>query len=417
MDTKALIEERVKLHEDNKALLARATDEKRNLTKEEQDTFDRRDARGTEIRQQLDQYHSNSQRVAEEERQLGESRGRKVETQVIPIEDGRAKDADLAFRAWCLGDQASDEMVAAAGRIGFRHMRPQFEARALSSVTATQGQNTIPDEMMRAYVELMKWYGSVRNLSTVFTTTTGAPLPIPTVDDTANTGEIVADSGGITTTADPAFGQVILGSFKYSSKAVIVPWELLQDSSMNIPAYLGGAFGTRIGRKQNADFTVGGGTTLPFGIVPRASLGKTAAATNAVTWDEVIDLHHSVDKAYRAQPSYGLMMHDTTAAYLRKLKDSQNRYLWEVSLQLGQPDRAFGTPVHINNDMSASFATAEKIIIAGAFSAYHVRDAGGPTFIRADELRVLNGQVVFVSWQRSDGNLIDTTAVRYLRLA
>jgi len=30
---------------------------------------------------------------------------------------------------------------------------------------------------------------------------------------------------------------------------------------------------------------------------------------------------------------------------------------------------------------------------------------------------VLNHQVVFLAFQRSDGNLIDTTAVRYLRTA
>jgi HK97 family phage major capsid protein len=414
MDTKALIEERVKLHEDNKALLDKAEKEGRSaLNSEEQVEFDKRDARSVEIRKTLD----NHARVEAEERALGESRGRRVDSAIVPVEDARAADQQLAFRAWAMGDDAPDEMVAAAQRLGFRHRQKTLEVRALSSVTATQGQNTIPDEMMRAFVDVQKWYGSVRSLSTVWPTATGAPLPIPTGDDTSNTGEIVADGGAITTTADPTFGQVTLGSFKYSSKALIVPWELLQDSFLNLPVYLGQKLGERIARKQNADYTVGGGTTLPFGVVPRASLGKTAAATNLITWDEVIDLTHSVDKAYRAQPSFRLMMHDLTAAFLRKLKDSQNRYLWEVSLQVGQPDKAFGIPVEINNDMSSSFATGEKLVLAGAFSYYNIRDAGGVTFIRADELRVLNGQVVFLAWQRSDGNLTDTTAVKYLRTA
>lgn len=97
---------------------------------------------------------------------------------------------------------------------------------------------------------------------------------------------------------DPTFGVVTLGSFKYSSKAVIVPWELLQDSSINLPQYLGNKLGERVARKQNTDFTAGGGTTLPFGVQVQAALGKTAAATNAITFDEVIDLYHSVDAAY-----------------------------------------------------------------------------------------------------------------------
>jgi len=413
MDEKALIEERVKLFEDNKALLDKADAEKRALTAEEQQTFDRRDNEITDIRKRLD----NRAKVAAEERALGESRGRKTEDSIIPVEDSRAQDADLAFRAWAMGRHAKPEMVRAAERIGFNHNAPELEARALSSITATQGLNSIPDEMMKAYYEVQKWYGRVRNLATVYNTSTGASLPLPTVDDTANTGEIVADGGAITTTADPSFGLVTLGSFKYSSKAVIVPWELLQDSSINLPQYLGAALGTRIARKQNTDFTAGGGTTLPFGVQVQSSLGKTAAATNLITWDEVIDLYHSVDIAYRNKPSSGFMMHDSVAAFLRKLKDSQNRYLWEMSLQVGQPDRAFGQPIYINNDSDSSFATNKRLVIYGDFSAYAIRDAGAPTFMRADELRILNGQVVFLAFQRSDGNLVDTTAVKHLRTA
>jgi HK97 family phage major capsid protein len=413
MDTKALIHERLQLHEQNKALLAKADTEKRTaLTPEEQAEFDRRDARITQIRQALDNYV----KTEAEERALAESAGRKTETALAAPD--HARDVNLAFRAWACGEEARAEEVEAAQRLGFRHMRSQLEMRALSSVTATQGQASIPDEMMRAYVEIQKWYGRVRNVAEVFSTSTGAPLPIPTTDDTANTGEIVADGAAITTTADPLFGVVTLGAFKYSSKAVIVPWELLQDSSINLPVYLGTALGTRIARKQNTDFTVGAGTTLPFGVVTQASLGKTAAATNAITWDEVIDLFHSVDIAYRNRPASGFMMHDGTAAFLRKLKDSQNRYLWEMAVQAGQPDRAFGQPVIINNDMvGPPSATAQRVVVYGDFAAYKVRDAGAVEVRRADELRILNGQVVFLAIQRSDGNLADVTAVRYLRTA
>jgi len=414
METKDLISERVTLHEQNKALLDKAAKEKRTLTPEEQAEFDKKDARTTELRKMLDNIAASDA----EERALAESRGRKTTTAVVEIENTRERDAQLAFRAWACGDAASEEQIAAADRIGFRYRKAELETRALSSVTATQGQASIPDEMMKAYWEIQKWYGRVRNVATVYNTTTGAPLPLPTTDDTANSGEIVADGGAITTTADPLFGVVNLGAFKYSSKAVIVPWELLQDSSINLPVYLGNALGTRIARKQNTDFTIGAGTTLPFGVVTQASLGKTAAATNLITWDEVIDLFHSVDIAYRNMPGSAFMMHDGTAAFLRKLKDSQNRYLWEMSLQAGLPDRAFGQPVIINNDMvGPPSATAQRVVVYGNFAAYAIRDAGSVQVYRADELRILNGQVVFLAIQRSDGNLVDTTAVRYLRTA
>jgi len=413
MDTKELIAERVKLHEENKAALDKAASEKRTLTGEEQAEFDKKDARTVEIRKMLDNIAKNES----EERMLAESRGRKTETAIVSVDATRERDNDLAFRAWAAGEYATEEQIEAANRIGFRYMRREIEVRALSSVTATQGQASIPNEMMKAYWEIQKWYGRVRNVADVISTSTGAPLPLPTVDDTANTGEIVSDGGAVTTTADPTFGVVTLGAFKYSSKAVIVPIELLQDSSINLPVYLGTALGTRIARKQNTDFTAGAGTTLPFGVQVQAGLGKTAAATNALIWDEVIDLFHSVDIAYRNRPNSAFMMADTTAAFLRKLKDSQNRYLWEMSLQVGRPDTAFGQPVIINNDMDSAFSTNKRLVLYGDFNAYKIRDAGAPQFYRADELRLLNGQVVFLVFQRSDGNLVDATAVRYLRTA
>lgn len=412
MDAKELITERVKLYEDNKALLDSA---KGTLTGEQEAEFNKRDARITEIKRTLDAI----EKQAIEERALGESRGRHTETTVakVEIENTRAQDAHLAFRAWAKGPEANEDEANAAGRLGLNFRRRELEMRALSSVTATQGQASIPDELMRSYVDVQKWFGRVRNLAEVFPTDTGAPLPIPTTDDTSNTGEIVLDGGAITTTADPTFGLVTLGAFKYSSKAIIVPWELIQDSNINLAAYLGGKMGERIGRKQNTDFTAGAGTTLPFGVQVQAALGKTAAATNAITWDEVIDLFHSVDIAYRNRPNSAFMMHDTIAAYLRKLKDSQNRYLWEMSLQAGLPDRAFGQPVIINNDQDSALSTNKRLVLYGDFNAYKIRDAGAVQVLRADELRILNGQVVFLAFQRSDGNLADTTAVRYLRTA
>ena len=79
MDTKALITERVKLHEENKALLDKASAEKRTLTTEEQTEFDKKDARCEELRVLLDNFAKNEA----VERHLAESRGRQTELAVI----------------------------------------------------------------------------------------------------------------------------------------------------------------------------------------------------------------------------------------------------------------------------------------------------------------------------------------------
>lgn len=452
MTIKELLEQRAKHFEDSKKILDKADKEKRSLTSEERAECDRLFKAIDDLKAEVDtrtkaetEERSVRERVEAEERELAQSRGRQTTTSVRSESDGPSQtDVDLAFRGWALGrGRATEAMLAAAQRVGlsvdgkeleidWRRRRDErgaeivevrslrvggrgVELRALAAGTTSAGGYSVPNEMMRAYEEVQKWFGGVRVGATVIQTETGATLPWPTVDDTANTGEIVAESGAVTTTADPVFGIVNLGAHKFSSKAVIVPVELLQDSFIQLPTFLGQMLGRRVARIQNNKFTVGTGTGEPKGLADAAALGKTAAATNAFTFDEVIDLEHSVDPAYR--PRSGFMLHDTIAAYARKLKDSQNRYLWEMSLQVGQPDRLFGYPVTINNDMDSALTTAKKVALFGEFSNYLVRDAGPLIILRADELRILNHQSVFVAFQRSDGNLPVTSSVRYLRLA
>lgn len=452
---KAWIEERVKLFEENKALLEDLDKNKRTITGDEQAKVDQRNARINELRASLDL----AQQTEAEERALAETRGRRTDTRVgddvdVPTEEER----DLAFRAWALGRQASPDMRAAAARLGVdpgapyidmavrmvrregkavrtvvpvrtngqgdilqvlgeaRHQSP--ETRTLVVATATQGGSSVPNEMMQQYTEFQKWFGRIVELSQVVQTETGATLPWPTVTDTSNTAEVLAEATAATTTADPTFGVVNLGAFKISSKAVLISWELLQDSFVDLAGYMGTALGRRIGRFKNNKYTVGAGTTEPKGIVTGGSVGKTAAATNAFTSDEIIDLIHSLDPAYRAMPDSALQAHDTVQAYMRKFKDSQGRYLWEPSLQLGQPDRLYGIPLFTNNDMSSSFATAERLVLfANAKWGFVVRQAGATRFVRDESIYVKEHLVYFEAVERGDSNVVDSTAVKYLRLA
>jgi HK97 family phage major capsid protein len=426
MDPNAILEQRQKLAAEGQALLDLARKDKRALTADEQRKFDALHAEIQTLKATAERIYQQDQE-AKALAELAETRGRKTDTEITTVASDSRDDPSLALRAWALGGDLDSittldapfraRMVTACTRMRFNPARRQIEARALSVGTTDAGGYSVPDEMMRAFWELQKWFGAVRSVATVWSTSTGATLPVPTVSDISNTGEIVAEAGPVTTTADPTFGIVNLDSYKYSSKAVIVSVELLQDSFINIPAYLGGALGTRIGRIQNTHFTTGDNSGKPNGLATAASLGKTSAGTNAILFDELIDLEHSVDIAYRGRPGVGFMMHDTTAAYVRKLKDSQNRYLWELSTQVGQPDRLLGRPVYINNDMSSTFSTNNRLVLFGDFSNYVIRDAGPVIFARADELRILNHQVVFLAFQRSDGDLIDTTSVKYLRTA
>jgi HK97 family phage major capsid protein len=415
-EIKALREKRAKLHEDAKAILKAAQDEKRELTAEEATKVDAIYGDVDKIKVDVDRL----ERSAAEEKALAESAGRKTESRIVPPDQLTRADWNRMFRAWAsYGSRAANsDDIAFARKVGLNPASQELDVRALTVTTATQGGNTVADEPMRSYYEVQKWYGAVRNLAQVITTETGGDLPVPTMNDTSNTGELVADSGAHTTTADPSIGQVVMKAYKYGSKAVLVSVELLQDASFDLAAYLGKALGTRVARIKNTHFTTGDNSGKPQGFTVGGSSGKTASATNAYTWSEINDLMHSVDPAYRQAPGMAFMCHDTQIGYIRKMNfGSTTLPIWEPSTQLGEPDRIFSYPVIPNNDMSAAVTTGIKVLAFGNFQTYMIREVGSPVFVRLNELYALNGQVAFLAFERADGRCLDATAIKWLNLA
>ncbi len=95
-------------------------------------------------------------------------------------------------------------------------------------------------------------------------------------------------------------------------------------------------------RIANSKLTTGYGSSDVEGIVTNSAAGVTAASATAVTADEIIDLVHSVDLACRVRNA-AFMMNDNTLASVRKLKDGDGNYLWQMgNYQVGVPQNLLG---------------------------------------------------------------------------
>jgi HK97 family phage major capsid protein len=243
-------------------------------------------------------------------------------------------------------------------------------------------------------------------------TASGEPLSWPTADDTTNTGVQLGESTSIGSSVDPSFGKVIWNAYKFSSKAILVPYELIQDSVFNLPAVLGSMLGERLGRITNTKFTTGSGASTAKGIVTCAT--SFSAATTAVGADDLIGLQHSVDPAYRMGASF--MMHDSIILAIRKLKDGQGQYLWQSGLRDGAPDRILGAGITINQDMDSTTTSGKKSILYGQLSAYKIRTVGEIRLYRLEERYRDTDQDGFVAFTREDGNLLTagTAPIKYL---
>ena len=329
-----------------------------------------------------------------------------------------------------VGEQRDAEYAAAFGsflRFGMERLDgPQrqllqggfvdgSELRAAGVATGSAGGYLVPAEYRRVMTETMKFFSSMRQVANVITTDTGANLPWPSNDDTGNKGAILAENTQVTE-QDVTIGTTSLDAYMYTSKLVRVSLQLLQDSGFDIDTWLPRKLGERIGRIHEEHFTTGTGSSQPDGVATSATSGVTAASATAVTFDELISLIHSVDVAYRNERSR-FMLADASVANVRKLKDSDGKYLWEPSTQVGQPDALLGYPVSINNEMPAMTTGNKSILFGDFYAGYVVRDVTGVQQLRLTERYADYLQVGFLAFQRSDGTLDDAAAIRALTQA
>lgn len=288
----------------------------------------------------------------------------------------------------------------------------------MSVGTASQGGYTVPTEVATSVADALKAYGGMRAVAEVFRTTSGGDINFPTSDGTSETGELIGENT-TATGLDPSFGVVTLKTYKFSSKVVAVPFELLQDSSIDMEGFVTGRQVTRLGRVTNTYFTTGTGTSQPLGIVTAAAAGKvgTTGQTLTVIYDDLVDLVHSVDPAYRAFGNCRFMMNDASLKIIRKLKDSSGRPIFLPGYDgfAGpMPDTLLGYPIQINQDMAVMAANAKSILF-GDFSHYKIRDAMDIQMFRFDDSAYIKlGQIGFLAWLRSGGSFTDVGgAVKY----
>lgn len=422
-----LIEKRNKLVADMRTLVTLAETKEgpdQGVMNAEQNTqFNAMDDEMEKVSAQIERR----QKVEAAERLLAESSNKSAP----PALENRARNPMTAEARKAGETKAFEQWI----RFGFEGLNPEqraIMATRRSTITASElpeevraqavgsgagGGFLVPQGFSEELEKALKAFGGIREVARLFPTPTGNDIPWPTVDDTMNVGELLAENIAAAS-QDVAFGQVILKAYKYSSKLVLVSMELLQDSFFDVGTILRDLLAERIGRITNTHFTTGTGTGQPQGVVTGATLGKTGITgqTTAVIYDDLVDLEHSVDPLYRPGSSY--MMADSSLKVIKKLKDTAGRPIWQpglsASLQAGQEsfNTINGYPYQINQDMAVMAANAKSILF-GNFSKYVVRDVREFTLLRLQERYAEFGQVGFLAFTRCDGRYINTAAIKY----
>lgn len=294
-------------------------------------------------------------------------------------------------------------------------MREPQETRAQGVAVGSEGGYLVPEGFQAELMVSLKAYGPMNDMGIVrqLTTATGNSIPWPTMDDTSNTGALIAENTQVAL-AEIAFGTKQLDAYKYTSGVVLVASELLQDSALDVEAIVRSAMAERIGRIANTHLTTGDGTGKPNGIVTASAQGFTAASGTAITFDDMIELEHSVDPAYRGDPSVRWMFHDTTLKALRKIKDAEGNYIWQpADVRTGAPPTILTYPFSVNQAMAAIGLSAKSVLF-GACNRYVARLVKQFAIRRLVERYADYDQTGFIGFTRLDGELLDAGALKHL---
>jgi HK97 family phage major capsid protein len=369
------------------------------MSAEQSVEFDRLDKEASELRSHIERIEKSDALAAEMAQR--EARTKESTDELRTKNPDAAKRVELeerAFRALLInGKNDMPEELRAALR----------EQRAQSIGTTTTGGFTIPQAFGPAIEIALKYSSAVLSVAGVMDTDTGATMPYPTLNDAGVLASIVGENTA-SADQDATFGSVSFGAWVYRTMGRI-PEELLQDSAFDLAALMAEIYGSRIGRAANAHFTTGNGTTQPQGFVAAATAGVTLPTgnTTSITYDGVVDLVYSLDPAYRSnRQSCVFMASDSALRVIRKLKDTQNRPIWDGGLRDGETESIMGYRVVVNNDMAAPAANVRSVAF-GDFSKYKIRRVRGYTVKRLEERFADALQIGILAFARMDGKMLD----------
>ena len=292
-----------------------------------------------------------------------------------------------------------------------RHLRGKAPIHnVLSESTDQDGGFLVPEEFENYIVTGLDAANVIRSIAKVITTHNDRKIPVAVGHSVANW----TPENGAFTESNPTFGQKQIDAHKLTD-LIRVSVELLQDSAFPLEEYIANEFARAFGAAEEEAFCVGTGSGQPTGIFTAngGQVGVTAAANNAITADELINLVYALKSPYRRNA--GFLMNDVTISAIRKLKDGNGVYLWQPSLQAGEPDKLLGYDLY-TTPYAPTMAAGAYTVAFGDFQNYWIGDRAGRTVQRLNELYATNGQIGYVATERVDGKVILAEGIQLLKM-
>lgn len=295
------------------------------------------------------------------------------------------------------------------------------EGRALQAdVDTSGGFVTAPVQTVQRLVKALDDATPIRGLSTTFTVPNAEGIGVPTLTADPDDADWTSELGTGNEDSSMAFGKRELKPNPLA-KRIKVSRKLLRQAILDIEALTIDRLAFKHAVAQDKAFATGSGAGRPLGLFTASTDGistnrdTTAAGAAAIAADDLINLKHDLKPQYWRNARF--LFHRDILKAIRKLKDSQNQYIWVPGLQNGVADTILDLPYVLDEFAPNTITTGLYTALLGDFSYYWIVDALSVSIQRLDELYAETNQVGFIGRVETDGMPVLEDAFRRLKQA
>lgn len=329
------------------------------------------------------------------------------ETALAQINGAAHKPAPLATPKSKDPINSKEYADAFAKVVGARRNHVADDVRAALQIGESDGHFAVPEVYRSKMIEKLGAHNCLRQICNVITTTSTENIPVVTDNGTAGW----VDELGAYPESDMAGASKVLKAHKLGRISKISE-ELLQDEAVSLETVLADAYAKSFGDAEEVSMFSGDGVNKPTGLLTQVTKSVTAAAVAAISYDDLIDLMHSVKRAYRTGAVWA--MNDLTIAAVRKLKNDKGEPIWQDGMREGEPDRLFGKPVFATDALAVPAANAVSVMFGDFKQGVDIGDRGTVYMQRLEELYAASGAIGFRMRSRVDMVVKDTDAITKL---
>lgn len=397
MEIRELLQKRASLWKEAKNFLDTHTDRDGTISAEDAATYDKMEADIDALSRSIERYERNGRMGAELDKPFN-----------TPHFESFKTSKNSRYQPGIGGDEYQRNFIQAF-RTNFKNASNYLREGELAD-----GGYLVPMSFNEEIISKLQAENILRQICRVIQTESTHRVPVVATQPSANwIGE-----GDEITISSASFSSVTLEAHKLAA-CLLASNEILQDAYYDLEAFLSDELARAFARAEEEAFLTGDGAdNQPTGLLTTLAQSVTSTlqtTSTTLSADDLITLAYSVDRPFRNSNTACWLMSDATLSLVRKLKTTDQQYIWEPNFASEDPPKILGYPVHTSNFMPP--ATSGNIcVLFGDFAAVTIAERGVRQVRPLREKFALSDKTAFLCLERVDCALTDRHALRGLKI-